>query len=51
MDELIEQLEDTTSLPKVHRLAMLITATVVGFLANDAAKKVYVGVYHKVHNK
>ncbi len=51
MDDLIEALEDTDGLPKLHRLAMLITAVAVSFVASDVTKKVYVGVYHKLHTK
>lgn len=48
MDELIEALENTDGLPKIHHLAKLVTGVTVGFLAGEAAKKGYVKVYHLI---
>jgi hypothetical protein len=48
MDEIIEGLEVHDGLPKIHHVAMLVVGTVVGFLANDAAKKGYVKAYHAI---
>lgn len=51
MDEIIEMLEVHDGLPKAHHLAKLLVATIVGFAANEGAKKVYVAAYKHFHNK
>lgn len=51
MDQIIEALEDHDGLPKIHRLAMLVTATIVAFAGSEVTKKVYIGTFHKLHSQ
>lgn len=50
-DQVIELLEVTDGLPKVHHAAKLVVGTLVGLVAGGYAQKAYVKIYQSVKSR
>jgi hypothetical protein len=44
-DKVIDALQESGEMPKPHKAAMLVVGVMAGFLAKDAAQKVYKTAY------
>jgi hypothetical protein len=50
-ESVIEMLEDGSELPTKHKLASLLAATAVAFVAKDLTVKAYKAAFHAIQNR